>query len=96
MACLRKVLNARSLDYQGPLDRFIGPPVEDWTAALLPEASDKDRDALARDYRNCYDREGWRTAQSSQACARFGSSSTPRGFHFLSARQNTMILRCGF
>lgn len=60
MACLRKVLNARSLDYQGPLDRFIGPPVEDWTAALLPEASDKDRDALARDYRNCYDREGWK------------------------------------
>jgi len=45
---------------QGPLDRFVGPPVEEWTVELLPEGTDDDRAALARDYRACYDREGWK------------------------------------
>ncbi len=45
---------------QGPLDRFIGPPVEEWVVELLPNGSEDERAALARDYRACYDREGWR------------------------------------
>jgi phosphoglycolate phosphatase len=59
VACLRKVLDARNLGDQGPLDRFVGPPVEEWTAELLPDASEEARATLVRDYRACYDREGW-------------------------------------
>jgi phosphoglycolate phosphatase len=60
VSCLRKVLDARHLDHEGSLDRFVGPPVEEWTAELLPGASEEARAALARDYRACYDREGWK------------------------------------
>jgi len=59
LSCLRKVLEAWRIDSRGPLDRFVGPPVEEWTTELLPEGSDEARAALARDYRCCYDREGW-------------------------------------
>lgn len=45
---------------QGPLGRFVGPPVEEWSVELLPEGSDEERAELARDYRSCYDREGWK------------------------------------
>jgi phosphoglycolate phosphatase len=59
VGCLRKVLDARNLGDQGPLERFVGPPVEEWTAEILPNAPDEARAELARDYRACYDREGW-------------------------------------
>jgi phosphoglycolate phosphatase len=60
LGCLRKVIDARSMGDQGPLDRFIGPPVEEWVTDLLPDGSEDEQAALARDYRACYDREGWR------------------------------------
>jgi phosphoglycolate phosphatase len=60
LGCLRKTLDAHGIVAAGPLDRFIGPPVEAWTAELLPHGSDEDRIVLARDYRGCYDREGWK------------------------------------
>jgi phosphoglycolate phosphatase len=60
LGCLREVLDARNLGDQGPLERFVGPPVEEWTAELLPQGSDEARVELARDYRACYDREGWK------------------------------------
>lgn len=59
LGCLQKVIEAHGMGDPGPLDRFIGPPVEDWVSSLLPEASDQERAALAGDYRACYDREGW-------------------------------------
>lgn len=59
LGCLRKVIEARGLGDPGPLDRFIGPPVEDWVVSLLPDGSEEQRAAMARDYRACYDREGW-------------------------------------
>jgi phosphoglycolate phosphatase len=59
LGCLREVLDARRMQDCGPLDRFIGPPVEQWAKELLPNGSDDDRAALARDYRACYDRVGW-------------------------------------
>jgi phosphoglycolate phosphatase len=59
LGCLREVLEARGMRDHGPLDRFIGPPVEEWVAELLPEGSEEERVALARDYRACYDRVGW-------------------------------------
>jgi phosphoglycolate phosphatase len=59
VGCLRKVLDAWNLGDQEPLERFVGPPVEEWTAELLPDAPEKSRVQLARDYRACYDREGW-------------------------------------
>jgi phosphoglycolate phosphatase len=58
--CLRKTLDAHGITAAGPLDRFIGPPVEAWTRELLPDGSDEDRVVLARDYRGCYDHEGWK------------------------------------
>ena len=59
VGCLREVLDARKISGYGSLDRFIGPPVEQWAAELLPHGSAEDRAALARDYRACYDRVGW-------------------------------------
>lgn len=60
LGCLRTVIDARNLGDQGSLERFIGPPVEEWATALLPQASEEERAALASDYRRCYDREGWK------------------------------------
>ena len=60
LGCLREVMDARNIQQSGSLDRFIGPPVEEWVTYLLPEGSEEDRVALARDYRACYDRVGWR------------------------------------
>ena len=60
LGCLQKVLDDRGIGDQGPLDRFIGPPVEEWVIDLLPNGNAEDHAALARDYRACYDREGWR------------------------------------
>jgi phosphoglycolate phosphatase len=59
LGCLREVLDARQMHDCGPLDRFIGPPVEQWAEELLPHGTSEDRVALARDYRACYDRVGW-------------------------------------
>jgi len=59
LGCLRKVLDDRNLGDYGPLDRFVGPPVEEWVIELLPNGTPEDQAALARDYRACYDREGW-------------------------------------
>jgi phosphoglycolate phosphatase len=60
LGCLSRVIDARNLGDQGPLDRFVGPPVEEWARELMPKASDDARAELARDYRACYDREGWK------------------------------------
>jgi phosphoglycolate phosphatase len=59
LGCIRKVIDDRNLGDQGPLDRFIGPQVEEWVVELLPEGTEEDHIKLARDYRDCYDREGW-------------------------------------
>ena len=60
VGCLQEVIEARKIADPGPLDRFVGPPVEQWTIELLPNGSDDDRIALAAEYRGCYDREGWK------------------------------------
>jgi phosphoglycolate phosphatase len=59
LGCLRKVINARNLGDCGILDRFVGPPVEEWCKELLPQGSEEDRAKMARDYRACYNLEGW-------------------------------------
>jgi phosphoglycolate phosphatase len=59
LGCLKKVIDARGIKAEGPLDRFIGPPVEEWVIDLLPNGSKDEQFNLARDYRACYDREGW-------------------------------------
>ncbi len=59
LGCLQKVIDARGLGDCGPLDRFIGPPVEEWVVDLLPKGTSEEQLAMARDYRACYDREGW-------------------------------------
>jgi phosphoglycolate phosphatase len=59
LGCLRKVIDAHGIVAQEPLDRFIGPPVEEWVIDLLPNGSGEEQTALAHEYRACYDREGW-------------------------------------
>lgn len=59
LGCLRQVIDQRGLGVRGTLDRFIGPPVEQWAIDLLPEGTEQQQADLARDYRACYDREGW-------------------------------------
>lgn len=59
LACLRKVLDERGMGDCGPLDRFVGPPVEEWVVELLPHGTAEEHAALVRDYRDCYSREGW-------------------------------------
>jgi phosphoglycolate phosphatase len=59
LGCLKKVLDKRGIEAHGPLDRFIGPPVEDWVVDLLPNGTKEDHITLASEYRGCYDREGW-------------------------------------
>ena len=59
LGCLRKVIDARGISDGGSLERFIGPPVEEWVLDLLPNGSQAERAALAREYRACYDRDGW-------------------------------------
>ena len=60
VGCLQKVVEAYKISYSGSLDRFVGPPVEEWTIELMPHATEEARIALARDYRACYDLEGWK------------------------------------
>ncbi|QHN02792.1 HAD family hydrolase [Granulicella sp. WH15] len=60
LSCLREALDTHGVDAPGPLDRFVGPPVEEWAIELLPHGSEDARAALVRDYRSCYDREGWK------------------------------------
>jgi phosphoglycolate phosphatase len=59
LGCLARTLEERGLPVPTSLDRFIGPPVEEWVTHLLPEGTAEEHVALARDYRACYDREGW-------------------------------------
>lgn len=59
LACLRQVLDDRNMGDCGPLDRFVGPPVEEWAVALLPNGTEEERIALARDYRAYYGQKGW-------------------------------------
>lgn len=60
LASLRKALDLHHIEYALPLDRFIGPPVEEWAQELMPQGTEEQRLALARDYRGFYDREGWK------------------------------------
>lgn len=59
VACLARILDERGIAHNGPLERFVGPPVEEWTAELLPHAGDEARMEVVRDYRALYGREGW-------------------------------------
>jgi phosphoglycolate phosphatase len=60
LSCLRKTIDAYGIDVADPLDRFVGPPVEEWAVELLPGGNEETRASFARDYRACYGREGWR------------------------------------
>jgi phosphoglycolate phosphatase len=57
--CLQGALAAAGVPWEGSLDWFIGPPVEQSMARLMPQADSAARWAVVRVYRDCYDREGW-------------------------------------
>lgn len=92
LGCLGKVISARGLSHSGTLDHFIGPPVDEWTVELLPNGSNDDRAALAREYRACYDQEGWSnnsvypgvsemlTDLAQRGCALYVCTSKPQHF----------------
>lgn len=62
LGCLNKVLVALNIHADGSLDRFVGPPVEEWAIELLPNGSEEERTNLVRNYRACYDAEGWKNS----------------------------------
>lgn len=57
--CLRKTIEAHQIQWEGSLDRFIGPPVEEWAKELLPNGDEATHVKIAADYRKCYDLKGW-------------------------------------
>lgn len=59
LGCLEKTLRYHQVQWEGTLDRFIGPPVEEWAKELIPDAGEEKQAILARDYRACYDKTGW-------------------------------------
>jgi phosphoglycolate phosphatase len=59
LVCLRKLIEAHQFGDQGDLERFIGPPIEEWVKILLPNGTSQEHTALADEYRAYYDREGW-------------------------------------
>lgn len=60
LECLCETLETYQLSVPDPLDRFVGPPVEEWALELLPNRCEEERTAFARHYRACYDRQGWK------------------------------------
>ncbi len=59
LACLKKLIDAHNLGDQWDLERFIGPPIEEWVKVLLPNGTSEEQTALADEYRGYYDQEGW-------------------------------------
>jgi phosphoglycolate phosphatase len=59
LGCLVTTLQERGIPVPASLERFIGPPVEEWVTYLLPEGTREEHVALASQYRACYNREGW-------------------------------------
>lgn len=57
--CLRAALDASDLTWEGPLDWFIGPPIEQSIVQLMPDGDQAARARLIKDYRACYDAGGW-------------------------------------
>jgi phosphoglycolate phosphatase len=59
LLCLCKTLATYQIKVSPPLDRFIGPTVEELVTEILPEGSKNDREAFARDFVACYEKDGW-------------------------------------
>ena len=59
VGCLGKILKAYAIEWEGPLDCFIGPSIEEWAKTLIPNRDKAAQAQLVRDYRACYDRTGW-------------------------------------
>jgi phosphoglycolate phosphatase len=95
LSCLRRVLDAWHIDSQGPLERFVGPPVDQWTEELLAEGTVEDRARLARDYRGCYDREGWKNNSVYAGVAGMLTELGDRGFplYVCTSKQQHFALR---
>jgi len=95
VGCLRKVLAARKIAVPGPLDRFVGPPVEEWAVELLPNGSEQDRITLAADYRACYDQEGWKNNSVFSGVERMLSDLHTDGFplYVCTSKQHRFAVR---
>ena len=64
---------------------------------LLPDGSDEDRVALARDYRACYDREGWKNNSVYAGVREMLTELARAGLsRFTCAHQSASTLRCAF
>jgi phosphoglycolate phosphatase len=55
--CLKRALKAQAIQWGGPIEHLIGPPVGEWKEMLGLAIESWVR--LVRDYRVCYDKEGW-------------------------------------
>lgn len=80
LGCLKKTLSAHEISWEGSLDRFIGPPVEEWTKELLPEGGEAAQAQLAKDYRDCYDQRGWAENSVYEGVPELLAALRERGF----------------
>jgi phosphoglycolate phosphatase len=95
LGCLREVIAARNIRVSGPFDRFIGPPVEEWVKELLPGGTDEEHVDLAREYRACYDRVGWRNNSVYPGVAEMLAQLHAEGFplYVCTSKQEHFALR---
>jgi phosphoglycolate phosphatase len=78
--CLETTLLSHNVRWEGPLDHFIGPPVETWTKELLPHGDAEAQAALSRDYRTCYDQKGWAENSVYEGIPELLRTLTSQGF----------------
>ena len=81
LGCLQQVIDARGMGDCGPLDRFIGPPVEEWVVELLPNGTSEEQRAHwpATIVPATTARAGG-TTRSIRACGRCSSNCSAQGF----------------
>ncbi len=80
LSCLKKTLLAHEISWEGPLDRFIGPPVETWVKELMPEGDEAAQAQLAQDYRTCYGQTGWEENSVYEGIPELLAALKDRGF----------------
>ena len=90
-------MDARNIQQSGSLDRFIGPPVEEWVTYLLPARIAK-RIASPWPAITALATTAWAgaTIRFFRAWAKCSRNSTRTDFRFMYVPRSMSILRCAF
>ena len=80
LGCLRKMLALHNLPEPAHPEVVLGPQVEEWVKWMHPEGGATKHAEMARDYRACYDREGWNRNSVFQGIRETLTDLNGRGF----------------